>query len=35
MTGTGVVPPDDFSLAPGDIVRISIGELTLENEVGP
>lgn len=35
MTGTGVVPPDDFSLALGDIVRISIGELTLENEVGP
>jgi 2-dehydro-3-deoxy-D-arabinonate dehydratase len=35
MTGTGIVPPDDFSLAPGDLVRIVIGELTLENEVGP
>jgi 2-dehydro-3-deoxy-D-arabinonate dehydratase len=35
MTGTGIVPPDDFSLAPGDSVRITIGELTLENEVGP
>jgi 2-dehydro-3-deoxy-D-arabinonate dehydratase len=35
MTGTGVVPPDDFSLAPGDVVRITIGELTLKNEVGP
>ena len=34
MTGTGIVPPDDFSLAPGDMVRITIGELTLENEVG-
>lgn len=33
MTGTGIVPPDDFSLAPGDLVRITIGELTLENEV--
>jgi len=35
MTGTGVVPPDDFSLAPGDVVRITIGGLTLENPVGP
>ena len=34
MTGTGIVPPDDFSLAPGDAVRITIGELTLENPVG-
>ena len=33
MTGTGIVPPDDFSLAPGDRVRITIGELTLENDV--
>jgi 2-dehydro-3-deoxy-D-arabinonate dehydratase len=33
MTGTGIVPPDDFSLAVGDRVRISIGGLTLENEV--
>ena len=35
MTGTGIVPRDDFSLAPGDDVRITIGELTLDNEVGP
>jgi 2-dehydro-3-deoxy-D-arabinonate dehydratase len=33
MTGTGIVPPDTFSLAPGDHVRISIGELILQNEV--
>jgi 2-dehydro-3-deoxy-D-arabinonate dehydratase len=33
MTGTGIVPPDDFSLAPDDQVRITIGELTIENEV--
>jgi 2-dehydro-3-deoxy-D-arabinonate dehydratase len=33
MTGTGVVPPDDFSLEPGDRVRVTIGELTLENPV--
>ena len=33
MTGTGIVPPDDFSLAWGDLVRISIGDLTLENDV--
>ena len=34
MTGTGIVPPDDFSLEHGDVVRITIGGLTLENEVG-
>ena len=33
MTGTGIVPPDDFTLAPGDAVRISVGDLVLENEV--
>jgi len=32
MTGTGIVPPDDFTLQPGDMVRITVGELTLENE---
>ena len=31
MTGTGIVPPDDFSLRPGDVVRITVGQLTLEN----
>ena len=34
MTGTGIVPPDDFTLKPGDAVRIRVGDLTLENEVG-
>ena len=33
MTGTGIVPPDDFSLAAGDAVRIEVGELSLENIV--
>lgn len=32
MTGTGIVPPDDFTLLPGDIVRITIDGLgTLVN----
>ena len=35
MTGTGIVPPDDFSLERGDVVRITIAGLTLENDVGP
>jgi 2-dehydro-3-deoxy-D-arabinonate dehydratase len=33
MTGTGIVPPADFSLAPGDLARVVVGALTLENEV--
>jgi 2-dehydro-3-deoxy-D-arabinonate dehydratase len=33
MTGTGIVPTDDFSLQPGDVVRITIGSLQLENTV--
>ena len=33
MTGTGIVPPDDFTLRPGDTVRIKVGDLALENEV--
>lgn len=33
MTGTGIVPPDTFTLAAGDVMRISIGGRTLENEV--
>ena len=33
MTGTGIVPPDEFTLRPGDAVRISVGDLALENEV--
>lgn len=34
MTGTGIVPGDDFTLEDGDTVRISIAEIgTLENSV--
>jgi 2-dehydro-3-deoxy-D-arabinonate dehydratase len=33
LTGTGIVPPTEFSLSPGDVVRITIGEMTLENPV--
>ncbi len=34
LTGTGIVPPNDFSLAQGDVVRISISGIgTLENPV--
>jgi 2-dehydro-3-deoxy-D-arabinonate dehydratase len=34
MTGTGIVPPDSFTLAPGDKVRITIDPIgTLENTV--
>lgn len=33
MTGTGIVPDDEFSLQSGDTVRITIGEQTLENPV--
>ncbi|HRJ40388.1 MAG: fumarylacetoacetate hydrolase family protein [Caldilineaceae bacterium] len=34
MTGTGVVPPDDFTLHSGDVVRVTIGGMGLENSVG-
>ncbi|WP_019989740.1 fumarylacetoacetate hydrolase family protein [Rudanella lutea] len=34
MTGTGLVPPDDFTLLPGDVVQITIAGIgTLENPV--
>jgi 2-dehydro-3-deoxy-D-arabinonate dehydratase len=33
MTGTGIVPPDDFTLKAGDLVRISVASLVLENRV--
>lgn len=33
MTGTGIVPPDDFTLQAGDSVEITVGQLTLENSV--
>jgi len=34
LTGTGIVPADDFTLASGDVIRISIDVIgTLENQV--
>jgi 2-dehydro-3-deoxy-D-arabinonate dehydratase len=34
LTGTGIVPPDDFTLASGDRVRITISGIgTLENSI--
>ncbi|MDX1432101.1 MAG: fumarylacetoacetate hydrolase family protein [Gammaproteobacteria bacterium] len=33
MTGTGLVPPDDFSLSAGDRVIVRVGDLVLENPV--
>ncbi|MCX6030756.1 MAG: fumarylacetoacetate hydrolase family protein [Chloroflexi bacterium] len=33
MTGTGIVPPDGFTLQPNDVVRVTVGEIALENEV--
>ncbi len=33
MTGTGIVPPDEFTLQSGDIARITIDGMTLENTV--
>lgn len=33
MTGTGIVPPETFSLQAGDTVRVTVGELLLENIV--
>ncbi len=33
MTGTGIVPEDEFTLQAGDLIRITVGELTLENQV--
>jgi 2-dehydro-3-deoxy-D-arabinonate dehydratase len=34
MTGTGIVPPDDFALAQGDRIRITIDPIgTLQNDV--
>jgi 2-dehydro-3-deoxy-D-arabinonate dehydratase len=33
MTGTGIVPPEEFTLASGDIINISIGGKSLNNRV--
>jgi 2-dehydro-3-deoxy-D-arabinonate dehydratase len=35
MTGTGIVPTPDFSMRKGDRVRVTVGRLTLENDVDP
>jgi 2-dehydro-3-deoxy-D-arabinonate dehydratase len=34
MTGTGIVPPDDFTLQQGDVISIKVGALSLVNRVG-
>ena len=33
MTGTGIVPPDSFTLMPEDMVQISVASLVLQNPV--
>ena len=34
LTGTGLVPPDDFTLLPGRVVEINVAEIgTLRNSV--
>jgi 2-dehydro-3-deoxy-D-arabinonate dehydratase len=34
LTGTGIVPPDSFTLQSGDTIRITIDQIgTLENTV--
>ena len=35
MTGTGIIPPHEFSMVRGDTVRVTIADLTLENTVAP
>jgi 2-dehydro-3-deoxy-D-arabinonate dehydratase len=34
MTGTGIVPPDQFTLEHGDFITITVGDLVLQNEIG-
>jgi 2-dehydro-3-deoxy-D-arabinonate dehydratase len=33
MTGTGIIPPDNFTLQLGDLIKITIDSITLENTV--
>jgi 2-dehydro-3-deoxy-D-arabinonate dehydratase len=33
MTGTGIVPPEAFTLQVGDFVKVVVGEVSLENRV--
>jgi 2-dehydro-3-deoxy-D-arabinonate dehydratase len=35
MTGTGIVPGDNFTLQPDDVVSIQVGSLTIKNRVRP
>jgi 2-dehydro-3-deoxy-D-arabinonate dehydratase len=32
MTGTGIVPPEPYTLTPGDEVRVTVGSLLLRNQ---
>lgn len=34
LTGTGIVPPEEYSLQPGDTVQIDVGDLSLRNITG-
>jgi 2-dehydro-3-deoxy-D-arabinonate dehydratase len=34
MTGTSIVPPDEYSLAEGDRVTVTVGDMELTNPVG-
>jgi 2-dehydro-3-deoxy-D-arabinonate dehydratase len=34
LTGTGIVPPDQFTLVQGDTVTITVGDLILANAIG-
>lgn len=34
MTGTGIVPTQEFTLMVGDVVSVTVGEITLTNAVG-
>jgi 2-dehydro-3-deoxy-D-arabinonate dehydratase len=34
LTGTGIVPPEEYSLMPGDEVRITVGDIMLCNTTG-
>lgn len=35
LTGTGIVPPEQFTLAHGDQVTVTVGDITLENDIHP
>lgn len=34
LTGTGIVPPEPYTLLPGDLVRVVVNDLVLENSTG-